>query len=392
MSYRKLKADYLFDGYNMLPSGSVLVCRQDGMVEDIVNEDRVDGDLEKFPGMIVPGLINCHCHLELSHLKAVIPEKQGLVNFVLSVMSQRFQTFHLKEEQILTAENNMLNTGIVALGDICNTADTGAAKQAKLLSYYNFIEIFGWVPDQATTRHEAGKKLAASFIDMGFDKNHLSLNPHAPYSVSDQLWNLMKQDFKNKTITIHNQESAAENEYFTSGTGDLARMYGQMKMDTSQFIVPGSRSLPYILSRLQDAGQILLVHNTYTDETDLIKITGLNKRVFLCLCPNANLYIEDRLPDIPLFVKHNSLIVLGTDSLASNHQLSILEEMKTIKKAFSYITTSEMLVWATSNGAKALAFEDKLGDFTRGKKPGVVLLENITDGEITRQSTSRRLL
>ena len=72
--------------------------------------------------------------------------------------------------------------------------------------------------------------------------------------------------------------------------------------------------------------------------------------------------------------------------------VSILEEMKTIKKAFPYISTSEMLVWATSNGAKALAFEDNLGDFTRGKKPGVVLLENITDGEITWQSTSRRLL
>jgi cytosine/adenosine deaminase-related metal-dependent hydrolase len=392
MSYRKLKADYLFDGYNMLPSDSVLVCRQDGIIEDIVNEEQVNGDLEKFSGMIVPGLINCHCHLELSHLKGIIPEKQGLTNFVLSVMRQRFQTDHLKEEEILASQTNMLNSGIVALGDICNTADSGAAKRTKLLLYYNFIEIFGWVPDQATTRHEAGKKLAAAFIEMGFDENHLSLNPHAPYSVSDQLWQLLKQNFKGKTITIHNQESASENEYFTSGTGDLTRMYSQMKMDTSHFKVPVNRSLPYILPRLQGAGQILLVHNTYTDETDLTEIRGLNKRVFLCLCPNANLYIEDSLPDIPLFMKHNSLIVLGTDSLASNHQLSILEEMKTIKKAFPYISTSEMLVWATSNGAKALAFEDNLGDFTRGKKPGVVLLENITGGEITRQSTSRRLL
>jgi len=315
-----------------------------------------------------------------------------LTNFVLSVMNHRFQTFHLKEEEILIAEKNMLNSGIVALGDICNTSDSGAAKQAKLLSYYNFIEILGWAPEQAASRYETGKKLAAAFIDMGLDENHLSLNPHAPYSVSDRLWNLMKQDFKDKTITIHNQESAAENEYFTSGTGDLVRMYSQLKMDTSHFKVPGSRSLPHILSRLQDARQILLVHNTYTDETDLTEIRSLNKKLFLCLCPNANLYIENRLPDIPLFRKHNSLIVLGTDSLASNHHLSILEEMKTIKKAFPYISTPEMLVWATSNGAKALAFEDNLGDFTRGKKPGVVLLENITDGEITGQSTSRRLL
>src|SRR6266404_1167553 len=128
------------------------------------------------------------------------------------------------------------------------------------------------------------------------------------------------------------------------------------------------------------------------EEADLIQVMDFDQNLFFCLCPNVNFYIEDRLPDIPLFLKHSAPIVLGTDSLASNHQLSILEEMKTIKKAFPLISTREMLVWATSNGARALAFSSDLGDFALGKKPGIVLLENLVGEEIIAKSSIRRIV
>ena len=392
MSYRKLKADYLFDGYQMRSPDSVLICGQDGNIEDIVDEYRAGDGVEEYTGMIVPGFINCHCHLELSHLKGLIPEKQGLINFVLSVMNKRFQSPASRQESIFNAEKEMLDAGIVAVGDISNTADTEFVKKAKHLDYYHFIELLGWSPEVAVARYEAGKKLANEFISFGMDENHLSLVPHAPYSVSVELWNLMKTGFRGKTITIHNQESLAENEFFSTGSGDLNRLYTEMKMNNSHFKAVGSRSLPYYLSRLTDAGRILLVHNTYMNEADLIEACQFSNSLFLCLCPNANLYIENRLPDIPLFLKHTQRIVLGTDSLASNHQLSILEEMKAIKKVFPDISSVEMLVWATSNGARALSFDSRLGDFTKGKNPGVVLIENLTGGEIGTSSTSRRIV
>jgi aminodeoxyfutalosine deaminase len=392
MSYRKLKADYLFDGFQMLPADSVLICGQQGTIEEIVGEQEAGSDLERFSGMLVPGFVNCHCHLELSHLKGLIPEKQGLINFVLSVMSQRFQSFPLKQAAILDAEKEMLNSGIVAVGDICNTADTCFVKMAKHLDYYHFIELLGWAPEMANARFDAGKKLAHAFVGHGLDEKHVSLVPHAPYSVSIELWDLMKSGFSGKTVTVHNQESSAENEFFSSGNGDLNRLYAQMKMDNSHFSAPGSRSLPFYLSKLKAADRILLVHNTYMDEADLIEASDFSKSLFLCLCPNANLYIENRLPDIPLFLKHVDRIVLGTDSLASNQQLSILEEMKSIKKIFPNITSIEMLVWATSNGARALSFDSTLGDFTKGKKPGIVLIENLEGSEIGGASTSRRIV
>jgi cytosine/adenosine deaminase-related metal-dependent hydrolase len=392
MSYRKLKADYLFDGYQMHTPDSVLICSQDGTVEDIADEHRAGDGVEEFSGMIVPGFINCHCHLELSHMKGLIPEKQGLIDFVLSVMSKRFQSSAFKQEAILDAEKEMLDTGIVAVGDISNTADTEFVKKAKHLDYYQFIELLGWSPEVAAARYAAGKKLADEFISFGLDEKHLSLVPHAPYSVSVELWNLMKAGFRGKTITIHNQESLAENEFFSTGDGDLNRLYTEMKMDNSHFKAAGNRSLPYYLSHLAEADRILLVHNTYMNEADLIEACQFKKGLFLCLCPNANLYIENRLPDIPLFLKYTDRIVLGTDSLASNHQLSILEEMKSIKKIFPDISSAEMLVWATSNGAKALSFDSRLGDFTKGKKPGVVLIDNLAGREIGDASTCRRIV
>jgi len=392
MSYRKLKADYLFDGYRMLPPGSVLICGHDGVIEDIEDEYHAGDGVEEFTGMIVPGFINCHCHLELSHLKGLITEKQGLINFVLTVMRQRFQTSISQEEAILHAEKQMLDAGIVAVGDISNTADTRFIKMAKRLHYYQFIELLGWAPEIAGARYDAGKKLAEEFISLGLDEEHLSLVPHAPYSVSAELWDLMKAGFRDKTITIHNQESLAENEFFSNGNGDLNRLYTEMKMDNSHFKAPGSRSLPYYLSKLTEADKILLVHNTYMNEADLIEACNFSNSLFLCLCPNANLYIENKLPDIPLFQKYTHRIVLGTDSLASNHQLSILEEMKSIKKIFPDISSVEMLVWATSNGAKALSFDSRLGDFTKGKNPGIVLIENLSGAEIGDASTSRRIV
>ena len=286
----------------------------------------------------------------------------------------------------------MLKKGIVGVGDICNTGDTRDLKSAKLLDYYNFIEVFGWAPEVAFARYESAKKLAQLFLESNDELRQVSVNPHAPYSVSDELWKLIQPDFRGKTITIHNQESAAENEFFKFSTGDFSRMYSLMNINSSHFKATGSNSLPYFLSKLENASNILLVHNTYMEETDLKIALEFTNNIFFCFCPNANIFIENRLPDLTVFQKYDAQIVLGTDSLASNHQLSVLEEMKTLKKSYPSTPTSSLLLYATSNGAKALSFQESLGDFSKGKKPGVILIENIVGGEITDVSTSRRIL
>jgi cytosine/adenosine deaminase-related metal-dependent hydrolase len=140
--------------------------------------------------------------------------------------------------------------------------------------------------------------------------------------------------------------------------------------------------------------RILLVHNTVSEQQDIDFVRQYFSQAFWCLCPNANLYIENRLPDINLFRTNNCRITLGTDSLASNHHLSILEEIKTIQKHFSEIPLNELIRWGTLNGAEFLGLDHELGSFEKGKSPGVVLIEN-ADSEsmkLTPESTSRLII
>ena len=117
-----------------------------------------------------------------------------------------------------------------------------------------------------------------------------------------------------------------------------------------------------------------------------------NQLVSFCLCVNANLYIENTLPPLELFINSECNIVVGTDSLASNRQLNILEELKTISKNFTKIPIEPLLQWATINGARALQMDDKLGSFEKGKQPGIVILEHVDDKKLTGRSVARRIL
>ena len=395
MTYRKFAADHLFTGRKTLSGSPVLVTSSDGTILDIIDRAEAGESVESFQGMLCPGFINCHCHLELSHLKGLFPEKTGLTSFVFSVISRRHQPDEIVHEAIRAAEEEMLAGGIVATGDICNNSSTLPQKKLGRLSYYNFIEISGWAPSAAAARFAAGKSVYDDFLPISPSGNRLAMAPHAPYSVSGELWRLIAPYFKNRTTTMHNQEAIAEDELFRKGTGDFIRMYEMMKIDNSFFRPPGTSSLQASLKGLAGASNVLLVHNTFTREEDLrqsIGKKGEGAGVFLCLCVNANLYIEDALPPIELFRQHDCRMVLGTDSLASNRQLSILEEIRTIRQHFPRIPLEEILGWATRNGAAALQMDGFAGSFEKGKKPGILLIEHLQGMELTGRTAVKRLL
>lgn len=374
MRFHKFKADFLFTGTQMLSSRHVLITDENGIIQEIADEKEAGDDIQKLHGILSPGFVNCHCHLELSHMKELIPEKTGLVDFVFSVVTQR----HFPEEEILeaiaAAENEMIQNGIVAAGDICNHILTLQQKMKQHLYYYNFVESSGWLPGIALQRFERSKNA----YDL-FSKNFsASLVPHAPYSVSDALWNLIKPYYKNKVVSIHNQETVFEDELFLQNAGDFVRMYQMMNLDTSFYTPSGKSSLQTYFHQLEGAAHVLLVHNTFTKQQDVefIKKARPDNSVSFCLCANANQYIEQSIPPADMLRKHQCHIVLGTDSLASNWSLSILDEMKTIQKNFPEISIEELLGWATINGAKAVQMDDQLGSFEKGKQPGVVLLHD----------------
>lgn len=392
MYYRKLKASYLFTGEKLLKSEKVLLADEKGNIIKLLNEKEAGSDAEFYEGILSPGFINAHCHLELSHLKNVIPEKTGLVDFVFKVVTERHFDDEEIEKAMQVAEEEMIKNGIVAVGDISNNLISIKQKQKKNLSYYNFIETSGWLPSVAKRRFEKSKEILEAFEAQGLTA---SVVPHAPYSVSKELWEKIVAGFAGKTISIHNQETSHEDAFFMEGKGDFIKMYEMMQLDNSFYRAQNKRSVQTYFANFSSAASVILVHNTFTKQEDLNYIFAAkndNQLVSLCLCPNANLYIENVLPDVELFVKNNCHIVLGTDSLASNHQLNILEEIKTILTNFQSITTEQVLQWATLNGAKALQMESQLGSFEEGKNPGIVLIENVEEGRITGKATIRKLI
>ena len=378
MDYRKLKAHKIFDGYKFI-ADSVLIVSKNGLIEELIPVENAGDGVENFNGILCPGLINCHCHLELSHMKGLIPENTGLVDFVFKVVTKR----HHSEEEILhaieDAESEMLNNGIVAIGDICNNELTIPQKQKENLLYYNFIEASGWLPSVSKMRFQRSINLLKEFSKLSTSS---SIVPHAAYSVSQNLWSEIQPHFENRTVTIHNQETAFEDEFFLRGKGDLTRMYEMMKIDNTHHQPTGRSSLQSYFDKLEKAKNSILVHNTFMKQEDIdyIKLKTHpdsyrdKLRTFICLCVNANKYIESAMPPVEMFRQNKCSIVLGTDSLASNWSLNILDEIKTIRKNFPLIPLEEILQWATINGAKALELDSQLGSFEKGKKPGVVLI------------------
>ena len=379
LSFLKFQADTIFTGVEALSSNHVLVCDKKGKIIDIVDEQIAGDDIQMHTGIISPGLINCHCHLELSHLKNIIPEQTGLVDFVLNIIQKRNAKDETIQQAIEEAEAEMIENGIVAVGDICNTTHTLQQKLKNNLYYHNFIEISGFVPSKANERFGEGMKLYHSFHQNFL--NQTSLVPHAAYSVSENLFKLIDEQSSNQILSIHNQESEAENDFFINKSGDFLRLYQQLGIDLSFFHPTKQNSLAFALPYLNRADKVLLVHDVFTSKNDLelIKNYSLKSKTqfYLCCCVLANRYISNSIPVDYIFQNNLDNIVIGTDSLASNHSLNILSEIKSIKQAYPLLSEFKLLQCATYNGAVALNIEHQFGSLQKGKQPGIILIENL---------------
>ena len=399
--YRKFSADHIFDGYGFRQQ-QVLITGADGVIADIVDEAIAGDGIEKLDGILSPGFINAHCHLELSHMKGLVPKHTGLVDFVLKVVNER----HFSGDEIFaaveTAEDEMLQQGIVVVGDICNNTLTIPQKSKGRLQYHNFIEASGFPPSVAINRFDRSKAILDEYCS-SIQYPVSSISPHAPYSVSPEMFAMINDLPNNNLLTIHNQETAAENEFFEKGTGDLLQMYQQMGIDISFFKPSGKTSLQTWLPYFTKEQTIILVHNVCISEEDLAftklrtclpdrQAPNCELRTFFCLCPNANLYISNTLPNVNMLMQQTENIVLGTDSLASNDQLSILAEIKTLQHNFKNLALATLLKWATSNGSKALQMDNTLGSFEKGKQPGLVLIEGVENFRTEEKSSSKRIL
>lgn len=389
--YRKFSADHIFNGYHFLPVGTVVITTADGFIEAVIDRSEAGEEVQHFNGILCPGFINAHCHLELSHLKGSIAKHTGLVSFVQQVMAQRTADDEIKQQAMTTAAAAMYDSGIVAVGDICNTTDSIAVKQQSKIRWHNFIEVSGFENTAAEQRLAAANKIRDGFTSL-LPMQASTLSPHAPYSVSKSLFQLLDTATAHRLISIHNQESKEEDKLYKNKSGNFLELYKSLGIDISGFSATGKSSIQSWLPYFTQQQCVLLVHNTFMSSDDIrfAKASAVSPTVVLC--PAANKYIEGQLPPLELLLQYDINIVTGTDSLASNDALDILQELKILQNGFPQLTVETLLQFATSNASKALQMDNILGSFNKGKQPGVVHIANADQHILPASATSKKII
>ncbi len=390
---RKITADYIFTATGEPLKNGVVTVDKNGKILAVDAREKHDaGDLEKHRGIITPGFVNTHCHLELSHMKGKVETGTGLIPFITKVVTMRNRPQEEIDAAILAGDREMREGGIVAVGDISNKLDTKKVKEESDIRYYSFVEMFDFLQDsQAQHYFDAYMEVYADHADG--NGNRKSTVPHAPYSVSKKLFELINEvNDENATVSIHNQETPPENLLFESKTGQFLDFYNGFDIPLDKFSASGKSSIYYALERMNPKNRTLFVHNTLTTAADIQAAQAWGDRVFWATCANANLYIENRLPNYQAFIDNDAKMTIGTDSLTSNWTLSVLDEMKTISRYQSYLDLPTLLQWATLNGAEALGMEKEIGSIEVGKTPGLNLLNVDKNWNLTAETTVQKLV
>lgn len=385
-------ADYLFPINSAPIRRGVVAVDEKGIVNAVYTADEIfslgDIEIQRFPGVIIPGFVNTHCHLELSHMKGEIDRQTGLVEFIQHVIKKRKASDEEIEMAMTQADRVMFENGIQAVGDHANSGISAKVKSNSQIQYHTFVEIIGLEEDKAQEKIDQAKD-----IEFEFGTNRVSITPHAPYSVSKAILKALKKMVPaDNILSIHNQESEEENRLFRYKEGQFLEFYDFIGFDHSGIKAQARNSLQSYVPYLPRENKLILVHNTYTSVKDVDFLDRLGRKVIFCLCPKANLYIEGNLPKISFFDAEGDHMTIGTDSLASNDSLDILEEIKVLHKRYPDLELKHTLKWATLNGAKALGMEDELGSLEVGKRPGLVLLKNLQDFRLSEDVTVQRLV
>lgn len=331
-----------------------------------------------YPGYLVPGFVNTHCHLELSHLWNKIPANVGMTGFIRSIFMLRNEKSLATQIQAATAAiQQASDTGTVAIGDICNgTASLEAKRAFPNMYFHNFVEILGLNPQSAVAIIEKAVLLAQEYMPL----NAATLTPHAPYSCSEVL---LEEIYKlsPSLLSIHLLESEAERQLFERSQGPLVDMYRDLSLPYTAF--HASSPIEHIQKGLKKDQKVIWVHVTEIRIGEINRLFASFPESYICICPGANLFLHGKMPPISDLLYYKDKICIGTDSLAGNIDLDMWREMRLLlNDDISGLPFHTVCKWATSNGAAALGIADRYGDFMVGARPGINLLQR--DGTCTK--------
>ena len=349
-----------------------------GTITNILRCDAIDSmaSVEFFPGILIPGMVNCHCHLELSYLKGAIAEGEGYAGFARSIGAVRnnFTT----EERIRSArlaDAQMWEEGVEAVADIANDDLVMEVKTQSKIEYHTLFEFFGLNNRDVEPHFDLANRYPRSFV-----------TPHSTYSVQDEPFRQICAR-NSSLLSIHLLESDAE-EGLYHGRGSLHEWYQRMgwECDFLKYESPAGR----VAGCIDRKCRVLLVHNTRATAEDIATVESHTKNGTWVLCPESNRFISNDRPPVELLRKSGVAIAVGTDSLASARSLSMIENLRLLGNH----PLRELLTWATLNGAKALGIDGMKGSIEIGKRPGLVVIEgaDLHNLCLTPESVAHRII
>ncbi len=329
------------------------------------------------PGVLCPGFVNAHCHVELSYMKGLFRKGTGMAGFIDQINALRdTSSMEDKLTALKEAMDGMWNQGVQAMADISNCADSFAVKAAHPMYTRTFLEVFGAVPEECEDVMKGVRELQEKAHAFGLDA---APTPHSCYTMSPELVSASSAaGLEDGFLSFHSEESDEEEQMMMSGSGPMWDNRVANGIPTPP--VTGTSSLEYFLMRLRAAGlrepvqgHVLLVHECCLTPEGAAAAKKALAQPFLAVCPLSNRFIHNMLPPIPVMRASGIPICVGTDSLSSNDELNMAAELACLQEAFD-VPVQELLTWACLNGARFLGKEDVMGTLEAGKKPGVVRL------------------
>lgn len=323
------------------------------------------------PWVVVPGFVNAHVHLELTGLSLRRPRAGDLGSWIRELVQAREAGAMPKEHEAAAAGiRRTLASGTTTLGEIETLGASYRALRESPVRTRLFREFLGLDPTRA---HAIASHARASLHRTSFPKLSLGLSPHATYSLSAPLWEFAARESRQGTpLSIHLAESRAEREMLERGRGDLVEALRAAGKLPAFWRAPGKGPLDFLAAQGLLRRSTLLVHGNdlRPKELDRVRRSGCS----LVYCPGSHRFF--RYPPYPLrgILKRGIPLALGTDSLASNEDLSILREMALVRRVHPWVGAERVLSMATQGGARALGWEKSIGQLRPGMEADFVVL------------------
>ncbi|HEX6739756.1 MAG TPA: amidohydrolase family protein [Vicinamibacteria bacterium] len=333
-----------------------------GTVRDVTLPSAATAEVDVGGALLLPGLVNAHCHLELSHLARTLRGADGFVPWVEALIAQRGDPGAPEaREAVRRAVLELESTGTVAVADVSNSLAHLDLLEGSGLIAVVFYELLGWDPERAEALLEDADRRAAAVPPAL--RSHVRLAAHAPHSVSPAL--LARLVDRGGPAAIHLAESPDEGLFLAQGDGGWGAFLERRGLGHVAFTPPGTTPVRYLEDAGALRGGLVAAHCVHVDEDDRSLLA--RRGVYVALCPRSNRALGVGIPPVPELLRAGVRLCLGTDSLASVPSLDLAADMAALQREFPELDPVVIVRMATQGGAEALGLRE-LGTLTPGKQ------------------------